>query len=153
MFCVYFNCRESNKYGFKYLSSLRFLLDSSNDGSMGGMGDDRGSVDNGGGVDSVGNNGGMVDNRVGNSDGGSSNVATSRGRGVDGLTGVGDLSNVSGDVVGVVGDSLDPAVGKVDGVRSSHGTSAIVGLRLLEVGLGVVVSHSVGVGVGGRLGE
>ena len=150
---VYFNCRRPNKYGFKYLSSLRFLLDLSNDGSVGGVGDDRGSVDNGGGVDSVGNNGGMVDNRVGNSDGGSGNVATSRGRGVDGLTGVGDLSNVSGQVVGVVGDGLDPAVGKVDGVRSSHGTSAIVGLGLLEVGLGVVVGHGVGVGVGGGLGE
>ena len=135
------------------MSSLRFLLDLSNDGSVGGVGDDRGSVDNGGGVDSVGNNGGMVDNRVGNSDGGSGNIATSRGRGVDGLTGVGDLSNVSGQVVGVVGDGLDPAVGKVDGVRSSHGTSAIVGLRLLEVGLGVVVGHGVGVGVGGGLGE
>ena len=120
---------------------------------MGGVGDDRGSMDNGGGVDSVGNNGGMVDNRVGNSDGGSGDVATSRGRGVDGLTSVLNGGNVSGDVIGVVGDSLDPAVGKVDGVRSSHGTSAIVGLGLLEVGLGVVVGHGVGVGVGGGLGE
>merc|ERR1712223_2030743 len=153
MFCVYFNCRESNKYGFKYLSSLRFLLDLSNDGSVSGVGDDRGSVDNGGGVDSVGNNGGMVDNRVGNSDGGSGNVATSRGRGVDGLAGVSDLSNVASDVVGVVGDGLDPAVGKVDGVRSSHGTSAIVGLSLLEVGLGLVISNGIAVGVGGGLGE
>merc|ERR1712223_1900951 len=135
MFCVYFNCRESNKYGFKYLSSLRFLLDLSNDGSVGGVGNDRGGVDNGGGVDGVGNNRGMVDNRVGNGDGGSGNVATSRGRGVDGLTGVSDLSNVASDVIGVVGDGLDPAVGKVDGVRSSHGTSAIAGLSLLEVGL------------------
>merc|ERR1719180_129424 len=63
-------------------------------------------------------------NTVGNSvvdsvDRGSGNVATSRGRGVDSLTRVGDLSNVAGDVVGVVGDGLDPAVGKVDGVRSS----------------------------------
>merc|ERR1719198_2761444 len=100
-------------------------------------------VGNNGSVDSVGNDRGVVDS-VGNSD---------RGRGVDGLTGVGDLSNVSGQVVGVVGDGLDPAVGKVDGVRSSHGTSAIVGLGLLEVGLGVVVGHGVGVGVGGGLGE
>ena len=109
-------------------------------------------VGNNGSVDSVGNDRGVVDS-VGNGDGGSGNVATSRGRGVDGLTGVGDLSDVSGQVVGVVGDGLDPAVGKVDGVRSSHGTSAIVGLRLLEVGLGVVVGHGVGVGVGGGLGE
>ena len=105
----------------------------------------------------MGKNRGVVNNWVGNGvdsvDRGSGNVATSRGRGVDGLTGVGDLSNVSGDVVGVVGDSLDPAVGKVDGVRSSHGTSAIVGLGLLEVGLGVVISHSIGVGVGGGLSK
>ena len=125
---------------------------------MGGVGDDRGSVDNGGGVDSVGNNGGSVGNDgsgvhgVGNN-GGSGDVATSRGRGVDSLTSVLNGGNVSGQVVGVVGDGLDPAVGKVDGVRSSHGTSAIVGLRLLEVGLGVVVGHGVGVGVGGGLGE
>ena len=109
-------------------------------------------VGNNGSVDSVGNDRGVVDS-VGNGDGGSGNITTSRGRGVDGLTGVGDLSNVSGQVVGVVGDGLDPAVGKVDGVRSSHGTSAIVGLGLLEVGLGVVVGHGVGVGVGGGLGE
>ena len=110
-----------------------------------------------GSVDSVGKNRGVVDNWVGNSvdgvDRGSSNVATGRGRGVDGLAGVGDLSNVAGDVVGVVGDGLDPAVGEVDGVRSSHGTGAIVGLGLLEVGLGVVVGHGVGVGVGGGLSE
>ena len=116
------------------------------DGSMVGN-----SVDNG----TVGDR--MVHDWVGNGvdgvDGGSGNIATSRGRGVDGLTGVGDLSDVSGQVVGVVGDGLDPAVGKVDGVRSSHGTSAIVGLGLLEVGLGVVVGHGVGVGVGGGLGE
>merc|ERR1719472_337829 len=106
-------------------------------------------------MDSVGKNRGVVDNWVGNSvdgvDRGSSNVA--RGRGVDGLAGVGDLSNVAGDVVGVVGDGLDPAVGEVDRVRSSHGTSAIVGLGLLEVGLGVVIGHSVGVGVGGGLSK
>merc|ERR1719507_963660 len=86
-------------------------------------------------------------------DRGSGNVATSRGRGVDRITRVGNLSNVAGQVVGVVGDGLDPTVGKVDRVRSRNNTSAIVGLRLLEVGLGVVISHSIGVGVGGGLSK
>merc|ERR1719264_2514568 len=110
-----------------------------------------------GSMDSVGKNRGVVDNWVGNSvdgvDRGSSNVATGRGRGVDGLARVGDLSNVAGDVVGVVGDSLDPAVGKVDGVRSSHGTGAIVGLGLVESSTGVVIGNSVLVSVGGRFRE
>ena len=96
-----------------------------------------------GSVDSMGKNRGMVNNWVGNGvdsvDRGSSNVATSRGRGVDRLTRVGNLSNVASDVVGVVGDGLDPAIGKVDRVRSSHGTGAIVGLgrsshRLQRIG-------------------
>ena len=124
---------------------------------------DRGSVDsmdNGSSVDGVGNNGSSVDSvdNGGSVDGmgnhrGSSNIATSRGRRVLGLTRVGDLSNVAGQVVGVVGDGLDPAVGKVDGVRSRNDTSSVVGLGLLEVGLGVVVGHGVGVGVGGGLSE
>merc|ERR1719369_1100864 len=87
--------------------------------SMSNHGGSVDSVGNDGSVDSVGNNGSSVDS-VGNH-GGSGNVASSRGRGVLGLTRVGDLSNVAGEVVGVVGDGLDPAVGKVDGVRSSHG--------------------------------
>merc|ERR1719347_1397084 len=112
--------------------------------AVGGVSNNRSSVDsvgNDGSVDSVGNNGGSGD------------VASSRGRGVLGLTSVLNSSNVASDVVGVVGDGLDPAVGKVDGVRSSHGTGAIVGLGLLEVGLGVVIGHGVGVGVGGGLSE
>ena len=112
---------------------------------------DRGSVDKGSGVDGVGNHGGSMDS-VGNH-GGSGDVASSRGRGVDSLTSVLNSSNVASEVVGVVGDGLDPAVGKVDGVRSSHGTGAIVGLGLLEVGLGVVIGHGVGVGVGGGLSK
>jgi len=118
------------------------------------MGNNRGSVD------SVGNNGSSVDgvdkgssvDGVGNHRG-SGNVSTSGGRGVDGFTGVLNGGNVAGQVVGGVGDGLDPAVGEVDGVRSSHGTSSVVGLGLLEVGLGVVVGHGVGVGVGGGLSE
>merc|ERR1712072_126541 len=104
---------------------------------------------NNGSVDSVGNDGSSM-NSVSNH-GGSSDVSTSRGRGVLGLTSILNSSNVAGQVISVVGDGLDSAVGKVDGVRSSHGTGAIVGLRLLKVGLGVVIGHGVGVGVGGGL--
>ena len=118
---------------------------------------DRGSVDEGSSVDSVGNNRGVVDNWVGNSvdgvDRGSSNIATGRGRGVGGSAGVLNGGNVASQVVGVVGDGLDPAVGEVDGVRSGHGTGAIVGFTLAESCARVVVSDSVLVGVWGRLGE
>merc|ERR1719350_311951 len=108
------------------------------------------SVD-GGSVDGVDHRGGV--DSMDSVDGGSGDVATSRGRGVLGLTGVGHLSNVAGQVVGVVGDGLDPAVGKVDGVGSSDNTGTIVGLRLLEGSLAVVISDGVGVGVGGGLGH
>merc|ERR1719430_2563181 len=117
-------------------------------------------VDNRGSVDGVGNNGSSVDgvDNGGSMDSvsnhrGSGNVATSRGRGVDSFAGVLNGGNVASQVVGVVGDGLDPAVGEVDRVRSSHATSAIIGLGLLEVGLGVVIGHSIGVGVGGGLSE
>ena len=83
----------------------------------------------------------------------SSNVSTSRGRRVLSLSGVSHLSHVSSDIVSVISDSLSPAVRKVDRVRSTHNTSSIVRLRLLEVGVGVVVSYGVGVGVRGGLGQ
>merc|ERR1712105_20718 len=82
-----------------------------------------------------------------------SSVSTSSGRGVLGLSGVSHLSNVAVVVVGVVGDMLGAAVRKVDRVRSSDNTSSIVGFRLLEVSLRVVVSDGVLVGVGGGLGQ
>merc|ERR550517_655707 len=91
------------------------------------------SVDRGS-VDGVGNNRGVVDNWVGNS--------------VDGVD-RGVVDNWVGNSV----DGVDRGSGNVDGVRSSHGTGAIVGLGLLEVGLGVVIGHGVGVGVGGGLSE
>jgi hypothetical protein len=88
-----------------------------------------------GGVDSVGNDGGSVGNRV------------------LGLTGVGDLGDVAINVVGVVGDSLDTAVGKVHLVGALNNTGAIVALGLAEGSLGVVVGNPVVVGVGGDLGQ
>ena len=77
-------------------------------------------------------------------------VSTSRGRGVDGLSRVGHLGDVAVDVVGGVGDGLDPAVGEGDGVRATDNTVGISGLSSVEVGLGVVVGNTVSVGVGLR---
>ena len=77
-------------------------------------------------------------------------VSTSRGRGVDGFSRVGHLGDVAVDVVGGVGDGLDPAVGEGDRVRATDNTVGISGLSCVEVGLGVVVGNTVSVGVGLR---
>ena len=69
----------------------------------------------------------------------------------DGLAIVGDLGDVSIDVVGVVVDMLDPAIRQTDRVVALSGGSAIVRLLSVETGSGVVVSHGVLVGVGGDL--
>jgi len=110
------------------------------------VGDERGGVDSvgedRGGMHSVGNNGGGVDS-VGNRD----------SLGVLGLTGVGDLGDVAINIVGVVGDSLDTAVGKVHLVGALNNTGAIVALGLAEGSLGVVVGNPIVVGVGGDLGQ
>jgi len=92
-------------------------------------------MDNG---SSVGNS-----NRVGNS---MSNRGNSSSR-------VGNLSNVTIVVVGMVGDGLDTAVRKVHLVGALNNTGAIVALSLAKGGLGVVVGNSVVVGVGGDLGK
>ena len=75
-------------------------------------------------------------------------VATSRGRGVDGLSGVGHVSNKAVGVVSVVGDGLDPAVGKRNSVRATDNAVGITRLLGVEVGLGVVVRDTIGEGVG-----
>ena len=75
-------------------------------------------------------------------------VATSRGRGVDGLSRVGHVSNKAVGVVSVVGDSLDPAVGKRNSVRATNNAVGIGRLLGVEVGLGVVVRDTIGEGVG-----
>merc|ERR1740123_820734 len=111
------------------------------------------SVDNGSSVghsvvgNGVGNGvdkrGGMGNGVVGNRD--SLRVGSS--------SGVGDLRHVSVDIVGVVVDGLDPAVGKVHLVGALNNTGAIVGLGLAESGARVLVSHSIVVGVGGHLSK
>merc|ERR1712037_428886 len=68
-------------------------------------------------------------------------------------SGVGDLGDVTINVVGVVVDGLDTAVGKVHRVGALNNTGAIVALGLAEGSTRVLVSHSVVVGVGGDLSK
>ena len=78
----------------------------------------------------------------------------SRGRGVGGggrvlsLSLISDLSDVAVVVIDVVVDVLDPAVRKSNGVRTLPLASSIIRLSSVEVGVGVVVSDGVLVGVG-----
>ena len=104
------------------------------------------------GVGSVGNNGGSVDS-MGNNRGGVDSVGNGDSLGVLGFTGVGDLSDVAINIVGVVVDGLDTAIGKVHLVGALNNTSAIVALGLAEGSLGVVVGNTIVVGVGGDLGQ
>ena len=96
------------------------------------------SMDNG---SSMGNS-----NRVGNS-------MDHRGSMSHSSSGVGDLGDVTINVVGVVVDGLDTAVRKVHLVGALNNTGAIVALGLAEGSTRVLVSNSVVVGVGGDLGK
>jgi len=107
---------------------------------------------NRGGVHSVGNDGGGV-HGVGNHRGSVDSVGNRDSLRVLGLTGVGNLGDVAINIVGVVGDGLDTAIGKVDLVGALNNTGAIVALGLAEGSLGVVVGNPVVVGVGGDLGQ
>ena len=80
-------------------------------------------------------------------------VATGGLLGVDGGALVGDVSDEAVITVGGVLDMLDPAVGKGNRVRSGNVGGAVRGLLGLEVGLGVVISHGVGEGVGALLSK
>merc|ERR1712154_105991 len=60
---------------------------------------------------------------------------------------IGDISNITIIVIGMVVDMLDSAIGKVDRVRTINDTSSIIVLRLLESSTGVVISNSVVVSV------
>ena len=98
-----------------------------------GMGNNRGSMNDRSGMD----------NRVGNSDRG--------GRGEGGSAVIGDLGDVAIDGVGVVVHVLDPAVRQGNGVGALGIASTIAALAGVEVGVGVVVSDGVVVGVWGDL--
>ena len=98
-------------------------------------------------VSSMDNRSSMSDsNRVGDS-------MDHRGSMGNGSSRVGDFGDVAVIVVGVVVDSLDTAVRKVDRVGSLNNTGAIVALGLAEGSARVLVSNSVVVGVGGDLGK
>merc|ERR1719264_674900 len=73
------------------------------------------------------------------------------GLGVHGSSLVSHLSNIAVIAVGGVGHLLDPAVGKSHSVGSLDIAGTVGGLLSVEVGLGVVISHGVGEGVGGDL--
>merc|ERR1719430_1399083 len=92
---------------------------------------------------SVDKRGGVGNSVVGNRD--SLRVSSS--------SGVGDLGNVTINVVGVVVDGLDTAVRKVHLVGALNNTGAIVALGLAEGSARVLVSHSIVVGVGGDLSK
>ena len=68
--------------------------------------------------------------------------------GVLGCSLVGHISNISIITVGSVGDMLDSAVRESNRVGSLGIAGTIGGLIGAEAGLGVVISHGVGVGVG-----
>ena len=65
---------------------------------------------------------------------------------VDRGTLIGHLSNKSIVVVSSVGGSLDSAIRKSNGERSSNFALSILSLRLLEVSLRVVISYSIFIG-------
>ena len=67
---------------------------------------------------------------------------------VVGLALVPDVGDVSGVVVGVVGDDLGATVGEGDAVLAADDAVLVLGLLLVEVGAGVLVLDSVLVGEG-----
>jgi len=71
--------------------------------------------------------------------------------GVDSGALVGHIGHVAVVSVRGVLHVLDSAIGKSDGVGSLDVGGTIGGLLTVEVGLGVIVSHGVGEGVGGDL--
>jgi len=71
--------------------------------------------------------------------------------GVDSSSFIGDISNISLIAISLVVNMLDTAVRKSHRVGSRSIASTITSLSSIESSLGVVISNSVGVGVGRRL--
>merc|ERR1719350_61824 len=89
---------------------------------------------------------GLVDHRGGLIDGGS--LVSGGGLGVDSGSLICHIGHVSIITVGGVGDTLDSTIGKSNRVGALDVAGAIRGLIGAEAGLGVVIGHGVGVGVG-----
>jgi len=66
---------------------------------------------------------------------------------------ISDVSNITIIVIGVILDSLDSTIGKVDRVLTINDTSSIVVLSLVESSTRVVISNSIGVRVWGNLSK
>jgi len=74
-----------------------------------------------------------------------------RGIWVDSSSFIGNISNIASIAISLVGNMLGTAIRKSNRVRSLSIASTITGLSSVEVGVGVVISYSVGVSVGGGL--
>merc|ERR1711892_1450808 len=61
---------------------------------------------------------------------------------------IGNISNISIIIIGMVVDMLNTAIRKVDRVGAFYNTGTIIGLSLVEGSTRVVISNSIGVGVG-----
>merc|ERR1719431_1088049 len=81
-------------------------------------------------------------------------VSRSRGRavrlglGVDRDSLVGHIGDINVVVVGGVLNVLGPAIGKSNRVATSDGAVGISGLGSIELGLGVVISNTILIGIG-----
>merc|ERR1712106_383113 len=61
---------------------------------------------------------------------------------------IGNISNISIIIIGMVVHILNTAIGKVDRVGACYNAGTIIGLSLVESSTRVVISNSIGVGVG-----
>jgi len=74
-----------------------------------------------------------------------------RGIWVDSSSFIGNISDIASIAISLVGNMLGAAIRKSNGVRSLSVSGIITSLSSIEVGVGVVISNSVGVSVGGGL--
>jgi len=74
-----------------------------------------------------------------------------RGIWVDSSSVIGHISDIASIAVSLVGNMLGTAIRKSNGVRSFSVSGTITSLSSVEVGVGVVISNSIGVSVGGGL--